>query len=112
MLTSVENHLTLLHANICQALADPKRIQILYALAERPRHVTTLAHDLDIPQPTVSRHLRILRQQSLVTTHREGVSVMYRLADQRIIQVLDTLRQVMVEAIEEKTVVLNGRQPA
>jgi ArsR family transcriptional regulator len=94
------NHL---HANVCQALADPKRILILYALAEQPRHVTGLAELLDMPQPTVSRHLRVLRQQSLVTAERDRATVVYELADPRIIGVLDTMRQVMVDALERQS---------
>ncbi|MBK6326179.1 MAG: winged helix-turn-helix transcriptional regulator [Chloroflexi bacterium] len=112
MIASTNNDLTYLHANVCQALADPKRIQILYALGDKPYHVNSLAHDLNIPQPTVSRHLRILRQQSLVATERDGVGVIYRLTDPRIIQVLDTLRLLLVEAIARKTAVLNGSQRA
>lgn len=99
--------LTILYTGICQALSDPKRILILYALAERPRHVNDLAADLELPQPTVSRHLRILRQQSLVSSEREGAWVMYRLTDSRIIQVLNVMRQVMFDALKRKTAVLN-----
>lgn len=95
-------------ANVCQALADPKRILILYALHERPRHVTALAGDLDIPQSTVSRHLRILRQQSLVRSERDGPAVVYRLADDRIIQVLETMQQVMVDAFERRSGLMNA----
>jgi DNA-binding transcriptional ArsR family regulator len=103
--------LNLLHANVCQALADPKRILILYALAERPRHVNCLAQDLNLPQPTVSRHLRILHQQSLVETEREGISVTYRLMDKRVIEVLDTLRVLVFESLERKAAVLNLATP-
>jgi DNA-binding transcriptional ArsR family regulator len=97
------NELNLLHANICQALADPKRLLILYALDEQPRHVTALAEELDIPQPTVSRHLRVLRQQSLVTTERHGPAVIYTLSDRRIITALETIRQVMVDALTRQS---------
>ncbi|HUS94847.1 MAG TPA: metalloregulator ArsR/SmtB family transcription factor [Patescibacteria group bacterium] len=89
----------LLQSSICQALADPKRIQILYALHSRPRHVTALADDLGLPQPTVSRHLRILRQKSLVSSERDGPSVVYQLVDTRVINVLDIIRQVMADSI-------------
>ncbi len=95
--------LNLLHANICQALADPKRIQILYALYEQSRHVNALAEALNMPQPTVSRHLSTLRQQSLVSTERDGPAVIYRLTDPRIIMVLDTLRDVMFDALERQS---------
>ena len=104
------HELNLLHANICQALADPRRIQILYALDEQPRHVSALAEDLEMPQPTVSRHLRILRQQSLVFAERDGPAVVYRLADRRIVDVLNTLQQVMFDALERQSGLVDAIQ--
>jgi ArsR family transcriptional regulator len=98
--------LGLLHANICQALGDPKRIQILYALHGEPRYVSALAEDLGMPQPTVSRHLQVLRQRSLVLTERDGQTVVYRLADARIIDVLNMMRQIMRDALDRQTNVL------
>jgi ArsR family transcriptional regulator len=97
------DELSLLHANVCQALGDPKRILILYALHHRPRHVSALARDLDLPQPTISRHLRVLRQCALVHTAREGAAVVYQLADPRVIDVLDTMRQVLRGALSRQT---------
>ncbi|MCA9932342.1 MAG: winged helix-turn-helix transcriptional regulator [Ardenticatenaceae bacterium] len=99
--------LNLLHNNICQALGDPKRIQILYALNEQPRHVTALADDLGMPQPTVSRHLRVLRQRALVTTQRDGPAVVYQLVDDRLIFVLDEMRQVLRDVLMRQSEVLS-----
>jgi len=93
------DELNLLHNSVCQALSDPKRLLIMFALFERPRNVTSLANDLDIPQPTVSRHLRVLRQTSLVFTERQGASVVYSLADPRIIDAINTLRKIMIDAM-------------
>lgn len=98
--------LELLHANICQALGDPKRIQILYALHGEPRYVSALADDLGMPQPTVSRHLQVLRQRSLVVTERDGQTVVYSLSDPRIIEILDVMRQIMRDALERQANVL------
>ncbi len=100
------SELKLLHGNICQALGDPKRILILYALDEEPRHVTALAENLGFPQPTVSRHLRVLRQRSLVQTERSGPAVVYRLADKRIIEILDNMRLVLRDAMDRQSSVL------
>lgn len=97
------DELSLLHEQICQAVGDPKRIQILYALFEQPRHVTALADALDIPQPTASRHLSVLRQRALVIAERDGAAVIYRLADPRIIDVLDTMRQLLRESLERRS---------
>lgn len=104
------DELNLLHANICQALGDPKRILILYALNEQPRHVTALANDLDIPQPTVSRHLRVLRERRLVQTERRGTAVIYQIADERMIDVLNTMRLVLREVLEQQSGVLTNYQ--
>lgn len=104
------DELNLLHANICQALGDPKRILILYALHEQPRHVTALANDLNIPQPTVSRHLRVLRERRLVQTERQGTAVIYEIADERMIEVLNTMRLVLREVLEQQSGVLTNYQ--
>ena len=92
----------LLHAQICQGLADPTRILILYFLADSPRYVTELAEMLEVKQPTVSRHLKVLRDRGLVTATREGNTVHYALRDRRIIQALDLLRAVMADILAER----------
>ncbi|HEX3051839.1 MAG TPA: metalloregulator ArsR/SmtB family transcription factor [Aggregatilineaceae bacterium] len=99
--------INLLHNNLCQAISEPKRIQILYALAEQPLNVTTLAALLETPQPTISRHLAILRQRALVTTERDGAAVIYRLTDPRILTILDTMRQMLRDALERQSITLN-----
>lgn len=98
----------LLHNYICQSVNDPKRIQILYALGEQPMHVTALADLLDLPQPTVSRHLALLRQRLLVTSERNGSVVVYRLTDPRILAVLDDMRRILREVLEQQAGVLDS----
>lgn len=97
------DELNLLHAHVCQALGDPKRLQILYALHQGPCRVSALAEELDVPQPTISRHLAILRQRSLVHSERDGMSVIYSLADPRVIQVLDLMRLVLRDSLERQS---------
>jgi ArsR family transcriptional regulator len=93
--SGLRQEITLLHAQVCQGLADPKRILILYALADGPRRVTDLADALGMPQPTVSHHLKILRERGLVVAEQEGTAVYYTLVDERVIQALDLLREVL-----------------
>jgi len=89
----------ILHDQVCSALGDPTRLLLLYLLAEAPMCVNDMAATLGIPQPTVSRQLRVLRDRSLVKTSRRGVSVYYSLADNRVIQALDLLRGVLRDRI-------------
>jgi DNA-binding transcriptional ArsR family regulator len=104
----LEREVNLLHANICQALADPKRILILYALSEGPMNVTELTEALDVPQPTVSRHLKVLRERHLVSTEREGTSVRYSLSDARVIEALDIMRAVLLGGLTQQARLAQG----
>lgn len=101
----------LLHAQMCQGLADPTRILILYLLAESPRHVTELAEMSGASQPTVSRHLKVLRDRGLVTATREGNTIRYTLRDLRVIQALDLLRAVMADVLTERAGLAEAMAP-
>ncbi len=92
-----------LHAEICGGLSDPKRIAILYALAEGSKNVMELAEILEMPQPTVSRHLKILRERGMVAAERKGANIIYALGDKRIIRALDLLREVLGEHLSKRS---------
>ena len=96
-----------LEADFCAALSDPTRIFILYALNEGPLNVTELTHELGIPQPTTSRHLKILRERGLVDTERQGTVITYHLADGRVIQAMDLLRSAMRDRLTQRASLVN-----
>jgi DNA-binding transcriptional ArsR family regulator len=89
----------LMEAELCSAFSDPTRILILYELDEQPRTVTELKDDLNLTQPTVSRHLKVLRDRGLVMAERQGTTMHYHLTDQRLIDALDILRSVLRDRI-------------
>jgi ArsR family transcriptional regulator len=97
-----------LEADFCAALSDPTRIFILYALNESPLNVTELTNELGLPQPTISRHLKVLRERGLVDTERQGTVITYHLADQRVIQAMDLLRSAMRDRLTQRASILTG----
>jgi ArsR family transcriptional regulator len=97
-----------LEASLCFALSDPARILMLYALDERPRNVTELSTLLALSQPSTSRHLKVLRERGLVAADRQGVNIIYRLTDHRLIQALDLLRSVLHDQIAHHVSLLEG----
>ncbi len=99
--------LNLLHATICKALGDPKRIQILFALSGKSCNVSELAEELCTPQPTISRHLAILRQQSLVDPQRDGAFVVYSLTDPNLIDILEQMRAVLRRSLERQQEIIS-----
>jgi DNA-binding transcriptional ArsR family regulator len=72
-------------AELFRAFSDSSRVRILSALAERAYNVTELAAAVGITESGISHHLRSLRQMQLVTTHREGKEVYYRIEDEHIL---------------------------
>ncbi len=97
-----ESEIRELHAQICQALADPTRIMLLYAIAESPQNVGELAEVLGLSQPNVSRHLKVLRERGMATATREGVNVVYSLSDKRVIRALDLMREVLSDHLTQR----------
>jgi ArsR family transcriptional regulator len=100
--TTLVQEITQLHADFCSALADSTRLILLYALAHGPRNVSELTQELGQPQPTISRHLKNLRDRGLVIATRQGMMVQYSLADKRIIDALDILRSIMRDSIQKR----------
>ena len=103
MTSALREEVNRLHAQVCSALADPNRILILYTLADKPLNVTDLAEEMELPQPTVSRHLKVLRERGMVTSERQGQSVVYSLGDERIIQALDLLRGMLADLLKSQS---------
>jgi DNA-binding transcriptional ArsR family regulator len=60
------------------AIAEPRRRHILEFLADDERSVGEIANALDLGQPSVSKHLQVLRDVNLVTMRRDGRRTLYR----------------------------------
>ncbi len=75
-----------------KALADPARVAIVNRLAAADEVcVCDLNATLDLSQPTVSHHLRVLREAGLVEASRRGTWAFYRLVPEAIEQLRETL---------------------
>jgi ArsR family transcriptional regulator len=99
---SLKQEIIQLEADFCAALSDPTRIFILYVLNERALNVTELTNEISVPQPTISRHLKVLRERGLVFAERQGTVITYHLADQRVIQAMDLLRSAMRDRLTQR----------
>ena len=60
------------------AIAEPRRRQILELLAAQERSVSEIVDRLDVNQPSVSKHLHVLLDVGLVTARRDGRRTLYR----------------------------------
>jgi len=79
-------------ASVAQALAHPVRLQILEMLRDEGAYVMHLTTMLGRPQANISQHLGILRQAGLVVDERQGMTVIYRVRDPRVFELVDRLK--------------------
>jgi DNA-binding transcriptional ArsR family regulator len=73
------------YAAVGRALADPKRLCVLESLAIGELSVSDLSLRVGCQVPNMSQHLAVLRHAGLVTSRRDGTTILYRLADQRVL---------------------------
>ncbi|MGE5693966.1 MAG: ArsR/SmtB family transcription factor [Candidatus Sericytochromatia bacterium] len=77
---------------VFRMLADPTRVQVLWALAEGESSVNELAEQVGKPAPSVSQHLAKLRMARLVRTRRAGTTIFYSLENEHV-------RQLVIDAV-------------
>lgn len=88
-------------AKYFRGLGDPTRVRILELLEEHDElSVTELVERLGESQPKVSNHLGCLRWCGFVATRREHPSVFYRVADERVTQLLALGRALLADNAE------------
>lgn len=73
------NHMATQQHDVFRAIADPTRRAILDRLRAGPAPVNALAEDFEQTRPAISKHLRVLRNASLVTERRAGRERVYQL---------------------------------
>lgn len=84
-------------AKYFRALGDPTRLRVLELLGECERSVGELVAALGLPQPKVSNHLACLRWCGFVATRREHRTIHYRLADDRVHEIVALARALLSE---------------
>lgn len=74
--------------NLFKVFGDPTRLRILYSLMERELCVYHIAQSLDMSQSAISHQLRVLRENHLVKSRREGKQVIYSLDDHHVLSII------------------------
>jgi len=91
-----------MHAEVCKTLANPKRLEIIYALKEGELSVGELVKRLGISKANISQHLAILRQRRVLVSRREGVNIYYRISNPKIVKACALMREVLTEQLMEE----------
>jgi ArsR family transcriptional regulator len=82
-------------AAVARALADPKRLCVLELLADGgERSVGDLSRCVGCQVPNMSQHLAVLRTAGIVASRRQGSTVLYRIADASVMDLVGALQRV------------------
>jgi ArsR family transcriptional regulator len=88
-----------IQAELCRAMGNPLRMEIMHLLRDKPISVNEIASAMQQPQGTISRNLSILRNTGIVTHHRIGNNILYQVANPKMMEVCDLMREVLEEQI-------------
>ena len=88
-------------ARIGKALSSAHRLELLEVLAQGEHSVEELARETGMPIANASQHLQVLRAAQLVEVRREGIYIYYRLADEQVFSLWQTMRHVGEARIAE-----------
>jgi len=87
-------------AGLFRVLGHPARVRIIELLRQGERSVGALQAELELESGATSQHLAALRRVGLVEPRREGTSVFYRAADERVFGLLDAGRALVARQLE------------
>ena len=82
--------------NIFQTLGDLNRLRIIRIVGKLSRSVSEIVEAAKLSQPLVSHHLRVLKEQGILKTKREGPFVYYELSDVRILDALGIFSEILI----------------
>lgn len=85
-----------------KALADEQRIRLLLRLKQGSAGVNELAGELEIAQPSVSKHLAILKQVGLLEVERRGTAAIYSVKDKTIFDLCSIVCAGVTEFVREQ----------
>lgn len=81
-------------AEFFKALAHPLRIRILELLRAGPLSVTQIQEATGAPSSSVSQQLAVLRSRNILATERRGTTIIYRVPDPELFELLDVARSI------------------
>ncbi|MDH4221936.1 MAG: metalloregulator ArsR/SmtB family transcription factor [candidate division Zixibacteria bacterium] len=98
----LDENLLLLESGLLKAISQPTRLRILYFLKEGEKCACEIIPEMGEDQSTISRHLNHLKDSGILDSRREGVSIYYRIKDERVFDLLHLVDEIIRIQVKEK----------
>ncbi len=91
-----------LTSSFLKALAHPTRLKIIERLEQEDELcVCHIYEDLDLEQSNVSQHLKVLRNQGILVSRKDGLKVMYSVRHKEVFKIIDLVKAALYNQLKE-----------
>jgi DNA-binding transcriptional ArsR family regulator len=97
-----------LHADLCKIFSNAKRLEIIDSLKDKEMPASELIAKIGLSKANLSQHMSVLKLKGVILTRREGVNIYYRIANPKILQACQLIREVLFEQFREKGKMISG----
>ncbi len=104
----MEDQIYAYHAEMCQVFSHPKRLEVINVLRDGERTVTELSRKLGLTVGNLSQHLSMMKERHVLLSRKEGNMVYYRIANPKLIQCFDMMREMLFEQIRQDAALLDA----
>jgi len=105
----MEDQIYAYHAEMCKVLSHPKRLELINTLRDKEMSAGELGERLGLAKANLSQHLAMMRERRVLISRKEGNVVYYRIANPRLLQAFDMLREILFEQIRHDAALIRGR---
>ncbi len=99
-----------IQADLCRCMSSATRIEIVHVLRDGPQRVSEIVRITGYPQAMVSRHLGVLRNGGVVIANRRAQEVIYQIANPKIVNICDLMREVLMEEASHRSKLVGSFQ--
>ena len=97
----MEDQIYIYHAEMCKVLSHPKRLALINILRDKEMSAGELGERLGLTPSNLSQHLTMMRERRILISRKDGNVVYYRIANPRLLQAFDMLREILFEQIRQ-----------
>ena len=105
----MEDQLYDYHAEMCKVFSNPKRLELIDSLRDREMSAGELGERLGLAPANLSQHLAMMRERHLLASRKEGNVVYYRIADPRLLEACDLLREILFAQIRQDAALIQDK---
>jgi ArsR family transcriptional regulator len=94
---------------MCKVFSHPKRLELINMLRDKEISVGELSQRLGLTIGNLSQHLAMMRERRILVSRKEGNVVYYRIANPRLLEAFDLLREILFEQIRQDAALIQYR---